>query len=139
MRVSNWRPEQFDGEFMNASMDRLRDAAEVIASKAKSNLASAIKHAVSRPPYKTGDYANEPWTAREAGSLLKSVRIVEKKETYGTLMATFRNIRVYVGNYLVYYALPFEYATTRKRGKAFLRPALNASKTEIKSILENGK
>jgi hypothetical protein len=119
MRVSNWNPSKFDGEFTTASMGRLRKAAEVVADK-------------------KGDYPNEPWTAREAGSLLKSVRVTEKKEQYGTLIAQFKNIRIYVGNYLVWYAAAFEYAASRKRGHAFLRPALNSLKSKIREILENG-
>jgi hypothetical protein len=138
MRVSNWNPSKFDGEFTTASMGRLRKAAEVVADKTRSNLRGIIKHAVSRPPYKKGDYPNEPWTAREAGSLLKSVRVTEKKEQYGTLIAQFKNIRIYVGNYLVWYAAAFEYAASRKRGHAFLRPALNSLKSKIREILENG-
>jgi hypothetical protein len=93
---------------------------------------------VSRPAYKKGPYKDSPWTARVAGAMLKTVRVVEKKDQSGALIASFRNIRVYVGNDLVYYAKMFEYAVSRKRGQAFLRPALNQSKNEIRSILENG-
>lgn len=57
MRISNWNPQAFDGEFMNASMDRLRDAAEVIASKARSKCPVGT---ISRPIYKTGKYAGQP-------------------------------------------------------------------------------
>lgn len=130
MRVSNWNPQQFDGEFMNASMDRLREAAEVIASKAR---AKCPVGTISRPIYKTGKYAGQPWTARDAGALKKTIRVVEKKET-GTEIMKNRNVRVYCGNYIVFYAQLCEY-----NNRAFLRPALNASKSEIRSILENGK
>lgn len=130
MRVSNWNPQQFDGEFMNASMDRLREAAEVIADKARSKCPVGT---ISRPIYKTGKYAGQPWTARDAGALKKTIRVVEKKEQ-GTEIMKSRNVRVYAGNYLRYYAQIVEY-----NGRTFLRPALNASKSEIRSILENGK
>lgn len=130
MRVSNWNPQKFDGEFMNASMDRLRKAAEVVASKAR---AKCPVGTISRPIYKTGKYAGQPWTARDAGALKKTIRVVEKKETGAEIMKG-RNIRIYAGNYLRYYAQIVEY-----NGRAFMRPALNASKGEIRSILENGK
>lgn len=128
-RVSNWKPEQFDSEFANAAMDRLRKAAHVIADKASANCPVGT---ISRPMYKTGPYAGKPWTARDAGALKKTIRVVEKKEQ-GAAILENRNVRVYAGNYIVYYAKIVEYAV-----KAFLRPALNASKGEIRNILENG-
>ena len=132
MRVSNWKPQAFDGEFMTASMGRLRKAAGLIASKARQRCPVGT---ISRPIYKTGMYAGKSWTARDAGSLKKTIRVVEKREKYGAGIAfsKARNIRVYAGNYNVYYAKIVEYM-----GKAFLRPALNSSKGEIRSILENG-
>ena len=129
MRVSNWNPQKYDAEFINASMDRLRKAAEVVAAKARSNCPVGT---ISRPIYKTGPYAGCTWTARDAGALKKTIRVVEKHEL-GTEMSRIRNVRVYAGNFNVYYAKIVEYA-----GKKFLRPALNESKAEIKSILENG-
>lgn len=122
MRVSNWRPEAYDKEFISASMDRLRKAAEVIATKARSKCPVGT---ISRPIYKRGPYAGKSWTARDAGALKKTIRVVEKNGV--------RNIRVYAGNFNVYYASIVEFA-----GKKFLRPALNESKEEIRSILENG-
>ncbi len=130
MRVSNWNPQAYDSEFMNASMDRLRAAAEIVASKAR---AKCPVGTLNRPIYKRGKYAGKPWTARDAGALKKTIRVVEKKGE-GTGFAQLRNIRVYAGNYLVYYAQVVEY-----NGRAFMRPALNSSKAEIKNILENGK
>jgi hypothetical protein len=129
MRVANWHPEKYDGELINASMERLRKAAEVIANAAR---AKCPVGTVSRPIYKKGPYAGQPWTARDAGALKKTIRVVEKKEQ-GTSMAKIRSVRIYAGNYITFYAAIVEYA-----GKAFLRPALNASKSEVKNILENG-
>lgn len=130
MRVSNWNPQKWDGEIMAASMDRLRRAAQLVANRARGKCPVGT---LSRPIYKTGPYAGQPWTARDAGALYRSIRVVEKAEKFGTQIAGSRNVRVYAGNYLVYYARFVEYA-----GKKFLRPALNQSKAEIKNILENG-
>jgi len=137
MRVSNWNPEIYKGEFMTASMNRLKLAAELIKMRAKLRLKNEIGRGkttnISRGPYKTGKYAGEPWTARDFGSLLKTLRVVEKKEQYGTLVwSTGKNIRVYAGNYLVWWAAIFEYY------RPYLRSALNESKAEVRSILENG-
>jgi hypothetical protein len=139
MRVSNWNPQRYDGEFRNASMERLKAAAEVVAQKTKLNIMSYVRWAISHPPYKTGKYANEPWTAREAGAMLKSVRVVTKHEKYSTLLLKINNVRVYVGNYMVWYAAAFEFAKTAKRGHSVLRTALRASESEVRNILENGK
>ena len=133
MRVSNWNPQKYDSEFIEASMDRLVKAAHVIANEARSRCPVGT---ISRPIYKTGPYAGQPWTARDAGSLKRSIRVVEKNEDQtGALLSISknRNVRVYAGNYLVYYAKIVEYA-----GKKFLRPAVNASKPAVRSILENG-
>jgi len=132
MRVSNWNPQKYDGEFAKASMERLRNAARVIAKEAARNCPVGT---LSRPMYKKGKYAGQPWTARDAGALLKSIRVVEKKEDYATLVTyggPLRNVRVYAGNYLVYYAAIVEFH------KSYLRKALNASKGQVRSILENG-
>ena len=139
-RVSNWSPQKYDGEFALVCMERLKAAAEVVAAKARSNLQVIVQHSVSRPPYKTGPLAGDPKSAREPGALLKTIRVVEKKETNsgGIGVLVGRNIRIYAGNKVVWYAGPFEYATTPKRGRPFLRPALNTSKGVIKEILEHG-
>ena len=129
MRVSNWSPQKYDGEFMSASMERLKAAAEVVATAAR---AKCPVGKINRLVYKSGKYAGEIWTGRTAGALKKTIRIVEKKDT-GIGFAKLRNIRVYAGNYIVFYARIVEYNV-----KAFMRPALNSSKAQIKSILENG-
>lgn len=129
-RVSNWNPQKFDGEFANASMDRLRKAANVIADNARSLCPIGT---LSRPIYKRGPYAGQPWTARDAGALKKTIRVTEKLDQQGKPLAEGRNIRVYAGNWLRYYAQIVEYA-----GKKFMRPALNRSKNQVRDILENG-
>ena len=128
MRISNWNPQQYDGQFINASMGRLKKAANVVADKARARCPVGT---ISRPIYKSGPYAGQPWTARDAGQLKRSIRVTEKRGQSGIPMR--RNIRIYAGNRLAYYAAIVEYS-----GKRFLRTALNSSKAEIKQILENG-
>lgn len=131
-RVSNWNPQKYDGELIGASMVRLRKAAEVVEDNARNRCPVG---SVSRPIYKTGPYAGQPWTARDAGALKKTIRVVEKKEDTAitSVLGETRNVRIYAGNKKVHYAKIVEYA-----GKKFLRPALNASKQRIRQILENG-
>jgi HK97 gp10 family phage protein len=122
MRVSNWQPQKFDGEFFNASMDRLERAAEVIASKARARAPIGE----SRAQYKSG----KDYTSRESGALKASVRVVRLYDQKA------RNVRVYAGSRKVYYARFVEFGTVKMSAKPFLRPALNSSKAEIRSILE---
>lgn len=130
MRVADWNPQQHDAAILEASMERLRKAAELVADRARAKCPAGT---LSRPIYKKGPYAGKPWTARDAGALRKTIRVVEKHERYGTEVGRFRNVRVYAGNYLVYYASIVEYA-----GKKFLRPALEGARAQIRTILENG-
>lgn len=124
MRVSNWSPQKYDGEFMNASMDRLEAAAEIVATKARQKVpVGTITRKVIGGKY---------WTEREPGSLKKSIRVVRKKDSKS------RNVWIMAGNKKVFYAKFVEFGTVKKGAQPFLRPALNSSKAEIKSILENG-
>lgn len=124
MRVSNWNPKAGDKEIMGNAMDRLEKAAQVVANDARRR----VPVGVSRPGTKGG----KDWTAREAGALKKSIRVVR---LHGDPK---RNVRVYAGNREVFYARFVETGTVKMKAKPYLRPALNSSKAEIKRILENG-
>jgi len=134
MRVRNWNPKRYDDQFANASMERLREAAEIVAARTRVNLSKRIGKGkttgISRPIYKTGKYAGQAWTQRNFGELLNSIRVVEKKERWGFEVHKRRNIRVYAGHYLAYYAKIFEFSVG-----AFMRPAWRSSLPEIKRIL----
>ena len=122
-----------DNVVMTEAMRRLELAGELLAAKIRSNLQSQIKNpSYSRPPYKTGPYAGKWWTARDAGELLRSVRVVTKKDSI------HRNVWIIVGNSKAYYSAAYEYATDPKRGKKFYRSALASSRSKMKSVIENG-
>ena len=127
MRVESWNPNRFDQEFENVAMDRLESAAEVIAGKARQKCPVGT---ISRPIYKRGPYAGQPWTARDAGQLKRSIRLTKKLTKHGKPLARKRSIRVYAGHYLAYYARIVEYG-----GRQFLRPALQSSMAQVKSII----
>jgi len=129
-RVSNWRPQKFDKEFLNASMDRLVKAAHIVKDNAE---VLCPVGTVSRPMYKRGPYAGKDWTKRDAGQLKKSIRVSEKYGARNDPINEPRNVRIYAGTRRAYYAQIVEYAV-----KKFLRPALNKSKSKVRSILENG-
>jgi hypothetical protein len=127
MRVEGWSPDRFDGEIEGATIERLVEAAEAVAAAAR---AKCPVGTFSRPIYKRGPYAGKPWTARDAGALKKTIRVVRKRSKSGRPLKRKSDVRVYAGNYMVYYASIVEHA-----GKAFLRPALWNSRSQIKQIL----
>ena len=120
MRVSNWAPEKITAEIENRAMDRLEKAGEAVANRARGIV-----------PVGTG--------------LLKSTIRVTRLKGDPKL-----NIRVYAGNRVqggsskkgaargAFYAHMVEYGTVKMKARPFLRPALNASKGEIKNTVENG-
>jgi hypothetical protein len=126
MRVENWNPNAMDETFEGVAMERLLEAAEVVASAARTRCPVGT---VSRPIYKTGPYAGQPWTARDAGQLKKSIRVTQRTSKSGKPLLRKRNVRVYAGHYLAWYGSIVEHT------KPFLRPALTGSIAAIRSIV----
>ncbi len=133
LRVEYWKPEEAYKDFSNISRKRVLDAAYVIKDEVVRRLRSQIGRGkttgINRPVYLTGDYPGEPWTAREAGQMLKSVRVVEREEKEGVEIWHKQNVRVYVGHYLAFYANIFEFY------RPFMRPAIAATLPKVKDIL----
>ena len=133
MRVEYWNAEAAYKDFSNVSKERVLKAANVVKNAVKRHLRRQIgtgkTTGISRPVYKTGKYHDQPWTARNFGELMKSIRITEKKETYGKEVWRVQNVRVYAGNYLAYYASIFEF------DKPFMRPAVEETLAEVKRIM----
>ena len=123
MRVAGWNPKLHDDDIMNSAMERISKIAELVAAGARQR----VSIGVSRPPYKTG----KDYTAREAGALRDSIRVVK---LFGS---TKLNVRIYAGSHKVYYARFVEMGTSKMRARPFMRPALSAAKVEAKNILEN--
>lgn len=133
MRVENFNPNVADQTFEDVSMARLLDAAYVLKDNTARHLRGQIGRGkttgINRPVYKSGDYAGKAWTAREFGQMLKSVRVTRKTSKTGKPLSKRRNIRVYCGHYLAFYADIFEYRNP------FMRPALTQSVPNIKTII----
>ena len=126
MRVEYFNPNKADQEFENIAVERLVQAAEVVKTAIKGRCKVGT---ISRPMYKTGPYAGQPWTARDAGQLKKSVRVTRKKTKSGKALSKKRNVRVYAGHTLAYYASIVEHYT------AFMTPGFEASVGEVKQII----
>ena len=126
MRVEAWNPNVMDETFETVAIERLVEAAEVVAEAARRRCPVGT---VSRPMYHKGPYAGQAWTARDAGQLKKSIRVVRKKTKSGKAFSRKRDVRVYAGHYLAYYARIVEHS------RPFLRPALVGSIPAIRSIV----
>ena len=126
MRVENFNPNAFDESFENVAIERLVDAAEVVANSARQKCPVGT---VSRPMYKRGPYAGKTWTSRDKGRLKKSIRVVRLKTKSGKAFSKKRNVRVYAGHFTAYYAKIVEHT------KPFMRPALASSLGEVKNII----
>lgn len=129
MRLEYFNPQKFDRIFDNVSRDRLMEAAEVLKAEVRRRCPVGT---ISRPMYRSGPYRGLEWTARDAGSLRKSVRIVEKRTKAGRV-AKKMNVRVYVGTRKAYYANIVEYS------RPFMRPAFEAALPRIKTIIGAGQ
>lgn len=134
MRAVNWNWQEADKVVAMESLNRVRKAAEVIAARARRECPVGT---VSRPMYKSGPYAGQEWTARDAGQLKKSIRVVEKHEekwghAFKAFGTTYGLVRVYAGTKKAFYARIVEYSNP------FLRRALWGTHAEVKKILENG-
>ena len=126
MRIEGWNPNKFDESFEDIAVERLVGAAEVVAARARQNCPTGT---LTRPMYKSGPYAGQPWTSRDAGRLKKSIRVVRKKTKSGKAFTRKRSVRVYAGHYLAYYARVVEFY------RPFLRTALLGTQSVLKSII----
>jgi hypothetical protein len=133
MRVENWNPNAMDKTFEDITMSRLIDASYVVKDEAarqlRGHIGSGKTTGINRPIYKTGPYAGVEWTKRNFGELLQSVRVVRDKTPSGKAFSKKRNVRIYAGHFLAYYADIFEYT------KPFMRTALDATLSRVKSII----
>lgn len=129
MRVENWNPHIADNILKDKAMRRLMDAAYVLKDTGFQRLRAEIgatgAKPITRPKYKEGP----DWTARRAGQLLESWRVVRKTDTHGKTVFDAENVRVYVGHYLAYYAQIFE------SKRPFFRPAFESSLPEMRNAM----
>ncbi len=126
MRVSNWNPNVADEAFENVAIERLVKAAEILKENTRRRCPVGT---ISRPIYRRGHYAGQPWTARDAGQLKRSIRVTRKHSKTGKPLMRKRSIRVYAGHYLAYYASIVEHS------RPFMRPALAQSIAAMRAAI----
>ena len=122
----HWNPKLAEHEIMGRAMDRLEEAAKAMASVVKD---ATPEGSVTRPMYKTGPYAGKYWTARDAGSLKRSVRTARKEGS------TARNVRIIVGHRKAYYGKIIEFGINGNQHQGFFRKSINRGKRIAKNIL----
>jgi hypothetical protein len=135
MAQIKWDVEPFLRECGITGMARLKAAAKIIANDARRILASKIEGPpISHPPYKSGKDKGAYWTEREAGAMLKTIRVVTKND------AASRNVWIMAGTDKTWWAIQMEYGHGEWRGgaRSFLRPALKNAPNTCKEIIENG-
>jgi len=113
-----WDSKKIENAIMKENVGKLKSAGDVIAGKAR---AKCRVGTISRPMYQKGRYAGQYWTARDAGALKKTIRVVQKEGK--------KDVWIIAGNKKVYYARIVEFYTP------FMRPALRSSIRKIKTIL----
>ena len=132
-RLINWDTSAFEAACIGVTMDRLEDAAHIIAEDMKSILASQIDP--KKPPYAVIREAKGAiWTERSPGALINTIRVTRKK---GDLS---RNIWIIAGNFKTWWALQTEYGRGGWKGgrKSFMRPAMKKAGIAIQTALEGG-
>ena len=132
-RVRRWNWNEANRMVNKGTRKRLQSAAKLIKTEVRTKLKGRIgknvaRTGISRPIYKTGPHRGQPWTQRNFGELLNSTRIVEKIGSWGFEIKKERNIRVYAGHYLAYYAQIFEFT------RPFMRPAWRAVLPKLKKV-----
>jgi hypothetical protein len=125
MRVAFFEPQKFDTELKGIALKRLKAAAEEIKKEAVSECPVGT---ISRPMYKTGKYAGQKWTSRDAGRLKGSIRVVTPYNM-GKDFSSKTNLRVYAGHYMAWYAAIVEF------DKHFMRRAKNRARSRVKKAL----
>lgn len=132
-KMIGWNAQPFIDACAGVSMDRLEEAAHIIAEDAKRILAAQI-HPL-HPPYAiTRHGQREIWMERDPGALIETIRVVRKRDS------SSRNIWIMAGNYKTWWALQAEYGRGGWKGgrKSFIRPAMANAPAAIQACLEGG-
>lgn len=159
-RMINWDTSAFEAECIGVTMDRLEEAAHIIADDMKTILAGKVtggwrphgpylRHYVKkRKRDKSGKFTTSDqgaqvefsggfgplWTARQIGAMISTIRVVRKKDS------SARNIWIMAGNWAIWWAVQMEYGKGGWQGgrRSFIRPAMAKAPAAIQTCLESG-
>lgn len=127
MKVDFWEPGKYDYLFEDVAVERLVEAAKVVQATARAMCPVGTER---RTIARRGKYAGQTWTARSPGRLKESIRVVQKLTKGGRPFKSKKNVRVYAGHWLAYYARIVE-----KTVRSFMEPAVSVSLGQVKQIL----
>ena len=148
MRVANWKANEIFQGLRIQALDNANSAMDDVVVKARQKYDS-YPHPYSgrRGPdvFVTRNVSFTPKTGKRAGSLVQFKAKTWLGDNQG-LRATIRrvnkpgsgNVRVYAGNYKVFYARFVERGTVKMKAKPFLRPAFNEIKASITRRIARG-
>jgi len=146
MRLENWHSKEIfqgimDQALVNANvvMDEVADDAKMrcpVDTKTYRPDGWANAHVEFTP--KTGAWKNKlvsfntkkRWVGRKPGDLLSTIRRVNRPGS--------GNIRVYAGNFKIYWAFMVEKGTSRTKAQPFLKPSFHRIKKDIVKMIKNG-
>lgn len=148
MRVENWKAPQVFNHIAEVALDEAGTIMDAVTADAKAKCPVLknldwerpdgwSKATVSFTP-KTGPNkgrlvqfnTDKRWTGRKRGDLRDTIRKVTAEKRPG-------NIRVYAGNFKIYWAFMVERGTRRTAAQPFLRPAFNTIRQTIASRIQS--
>ena len=154
MRVKNWKaPEIFQGITNQASanalefMDDVADGARRLCpigtitregDFVKATISFTPKTGINKDKLVKFD-TDKRWTARAPFDLVRTIRRKHRVTARGN------NIRVYAGNFKIYWAFMVEYGTLSTgwggpaHKKSFMRPPWNAKKRNVVKAIKDGQ
>ena len=128
--LKDWAPAVITEEIENKAMDGLERACEKIAA------AAWRRFPLGAPAPMPGRKKKEPWMDMSTGLLRSSIRVRRLKGD------PYLDVRVYAGYRQQggggpFYAHMIEFGTAKLSARPFLRPAFDAVKGKIISIISN--
>jgi len=158
MRLANWRSKEIFKRIENRAYDNANAVMDTVVQEAKTKLSSYGRLTnIYRPPGWSKAHVSftprsgrnkdklvsfntdKRWTGRDPGTLSSTIRRVNKDSDVGG------TIRVYAGNFKIYYARYVEHGTASTGyggpapAKPFMRPSFQKiKKTIVKRIKDGG-
>jgi hypothetical protein len=158
MRIANWRADIVFGSIAEAAMDEQKDIMDGVAAVARQKCPLLGEHSKYPIPERPDGFSkafvsftpktgrnkgklvqfgtDKRWTGRRKGDLRNTIRRVTTERRPG-------NVRVYAGNFKIYYAFMVEKGTASTgwggpaKAQPFLRPAFNGVRGTTTSRIQS--
>lgn len=143
MRIANWKAKEVFNTIYERAIENGNEVMDDVVGRAKTlcpvgkdtingGFVSAYVSFIPKTGRNKGHRVTfgtaKRWTGRYPGQLRDTIR----RRTKGG------NIRVYAGNFKVYYALFVERGTVKMKAKPFLRPSFQEVKSTVTNRIKNG-